>query len=374
MRGRHHISRRRVSWEARAQSKGDNFEDEKRRNEMEVQSEWRDGPEPSSTFASLFEALKTGEEGRGDDERDPMNETENFTDDENCDNCDDETSTASPFCSISFIDESVDDGEGEGGFVSPMEDRIAAVESSSAMSKQSEPSTAPVTAWPPWLADDVANTFDEFDVRSVNPPAYPSIPAVVESAFVEVCAGKACSKAGSGEIHQQITNAAPATWRCEQRKKCWGLCQAACVVRVTKGTKQETHVRVTPLNAVATVLEAENRDRWGIPQPSNFVYRREPEGEEVQEKEKELVDALGPSLPWKPPASVGFLAEAIDAVERGVVDPVEVGDADQSKVDRKKEWGNKRPGVTNAERASECAASVFQELSSYTFGDKNNRP
>jgi hypothetical protein len=41
-------------------------------------------------------------------------------------------------------------------------------------------------------------------------------PALVESAFVEVCAGKACGKAGSAEIHAAIANAAPGTWRCEQ--------------------------------------------------------------------------------------------------------------------------------------------------------------
>jgi hypothetical protein len=206
---------------------------------------------------------------------------------------------------------------------------------------------------------------------------------VVESALVEVCAGKACAKKGSAEIHSAIAGAAPATWRCEQRRKCWGLCQAACVVRVTKGTAQTTHVRVTPTTAVATVVTPD-RPLGYVPR-SNFVYERRREGEAqfaeasaARQKRDARVAAAGPSLPWKPPAGAGLMAAAAAAVEKGVVDPVAreklAPETDEAKTDRREAKQKAvRPGLTRAKRASERAATVFGGAAEYGFESTNRK-
>ena len=352
-------------------------------------SEWRDGPEPASPFASLFE--RAAESGGGDDETRARAEGERLEDGEREERATrSETTEASPFCSISFIDESVDDGEGV------LDAQMAGRES---VTSENEPPGAPVAAWPPWLAEEVAATFDEAEERArasrddesslseVSPlfsevpkapkPARPAV--VVESALVEVCAGKACAKKGSAEIHSAIAGAAPETWRCEQRRKCWGLCQAACVVRVTKGTAQTTHVRVTPATAVATVVTPD-RPLGYVPR-SNFVYER-PREEFTKEKaaadETTRVSAAGPSLPWKPPASFGLMAAAAAAVEKGVVDPVAreklAPETDEAKTDRREAKKKAvRPGLTRAKRASERAATVFGGAAEYGFESTNRK-
>ena len=340
--------------------------DEPRRDEIDTPSEWRDGPEPVSPFSA---------EG----ERPPRSE----------DVGDPEARAASPFCSISFVDESVDDGEG--AFDAPMDSRWTRDGSGT---EAFEPPGAPVAAWPPWLAEEVAATFDEAETAWASrddtddddkssfsaPPNTRSKPVrpavVVESALVEVCAGKACSKKGSAAIHAAIAGAAPETWRCEQRRKCWGLCQAACVVRVTKGTAQTTHVRVTPGTAVATVVMPDRP--FGFVPRSNFVYERRREGEEGDSgaDQKARVAAAGPSLPWKPPAGAGLMAAAAAAVEKGVVDPVAAGEGEASggasRLDAKgrRVTNARRPGLTRARRASERAATVFRDTAEYVFESK----
>jgi len=289
----------------------------------------------------------------------------------------------------------VDDGEGV--FDAPMAGRES-------VTNENESPGAPVAAWPPWLAEEVATTFDEAEERArasrddesslsevsplslfseVSKAPKPALSAVVvESALVEVCAGKACAKKGSAEIHSAIAGAAPATWRCEQRRKCWGLCQAACVVRVTKGTAQTTHVRVTPATAVATVVTPD-RPLGYVPR-SNFVYERPREGF-TNEKEKNAADekkttrvsAAGPSLPWKPPASFGLMAAAAAAVEKGVVDPVareRLAPETEAKTDgREAKKKALRPGLSRAKRASERAATAFGGAAEYTFESTNRK-
>ena len=353
---------------------GDDDADEPRRDKIEMPSEWRDGPEPASKFASLFEraAESRGEDDEtraGADGERPRGGSEDFEDAPiDCD--DPATRAASPFCSISFIDESVDDGEG--AFDAPMDARRT--RDGHGTEALLEPPGAPVAAWPPWLAEEVAATFDEAenarasgDETDDDDDDDPKV--VVESALVEVCAGKACSKAGSAEIHAAVAGAAPATWRCEQRRKCWGLCQAACVVRVTRGTAQTTHVRVTPATAVATVV-APDRPLGYVPR-SNFVYERRREGEDAASAARRdaRVAAEGPSLPWKPPAGAGLMAAAAAAVEKGVVDPVapaaegEVRTGAQDGTETKA----RRPGLTRAQRASERAATAFGDAAEYVF-------
>lgn len=353
---------------------GDGDADEPRRDKIEMPSEWRDGPEPASKFASLFERAA---ESRGEDDEtragaDGERPRASGSEDEedapiDCD--DPATRAASPFCSISFIDESVDDGEG--AFDPPMDARRT--RDGHGTEALSEPPGAPVAAWPPWLAEEVAATFDEAENARASGDETddddddPKV--VVESALVEVCAGKACSKAGSAEIHAAVAGAAPATWRCEQRRKCWGLCQAACVVRVTRGTAQTTHVRVTPATAVATVV-APDRPLGYVPR-SNFVYERQREGEDAASAARRdaRVAAEGPSLPWKPPAGAGLMAAAAAAVEKGVVDPVAPaaeGEARTSAQDGT-ETKARRPGLTRAQRASERAATAFGDAAEYVF-------
>ena len=378
---------------------GDGDADEPRRDKIEMPSEWRDGPEPASKFASLFEraAESRGEDDEtraGADGERPRGGSEDFEDAPiDCD--DPATRAASPFCSISFIDESVDDGEG--AFDPPMDARRT--RDGHGTEALSEPPGAPVAAWPPWLAEEVAATFDEAEKARASrdenetddddessfpaPPnerCEPVRPAVVvESALVEVCAGKACSKKGSAEIHAAIAGAAPETWRCEQRRKCWGLCQAACVVRVTKGTAQTTHVRVTPETAIATVVTPD-RPLGYVPR-SNFVYERPREGEEVDASadRKARVAAAGPSLPWKPPAGAGLMAAAAAAVEKGVVDPVAVVGGEESggvsgaDAKDRRVANARRPGLTRARRASKRAGTVFRDAAEYVFESKPER-
>ena len=350
---------------------GEGDADEPRRDEIDTPSEWREGSEPASPFAV---------EG----ERPPLSE----------DGDDPEALAASPFCSISFIDESVDDGEG--AFDAPMDARWTRDGSET---EALDPPGAPVAAWPPWLAEEVAATVDEAEKARASrdenetddddessfpaPPnerCEPVRPAVVvESALVEVCAGKACSKKGSAEIHAAIAGAAPETWRCEQRRKCWGLCQAACVVRVTKGTAQTTHVRVTPETAIATVVTPD-RPLGYVPR-SNFVYERPREGEEVDASadRKARVAAAGPSLPWKPPAGAGLMAAAAAAVEKGVVDPVAVVGGEESggvsgaDAKDRRVANARRPGLTRARRASKRAGTVFRDAAEYVFESKPER-
>ena len=360
---------------------GDGDADEPRRDKIETPSEWRDGPEPASKFASLFERAA---ESRGEDDETragaegerSQGSSEAFEDAPiDCD--DPATRAASPFCSISFIDESVDDGEGV--FDAPMDARRR--RNGHGTEALVEPPGAPVAAWPPWLAEEVATTFDEaeFARASGDETDAPHPSVVVESALVEVCAGKACSKAGSAEIHAAVAGAAPATWRCEQRRKCWGLCQAACVVRVTRGTAQTTHVRVTPATAVATVV-APDRPLGYVPR-SNFVYERRREGEDAASAARRdaRVAAAGPSLPWKPPAGAGLMAAAAAAVEKGVVDPVAVVGGEESggvsgaDAKDRRVANARRPGLTRARRASKRAGTVFRDAAEYVFESKPER-
>jgi hypothetical protein len=151
------------------------------------------------------------------------------------------------------------------------------------------------------------------------------------------------------------------------------------VVRVTKGTAQTTHVRVTPATAVATVVTPD-RPLGYVPR-SNFVYER-PREEFTKEKaaadETTRVSAAGPSLPWKPPASFGLMAAAAAAVEKGVVDPVAreklAPETDEAKTDRREAKKKAvRPGLTRAKRASERAATVFGGAAEYGFESTNRK-
>jgi hypothetical protein len=184
---------------------------------------------PGKTYDSWLEK----DEMTGDDASTAMAITRDGCEDE-CDPAIEPDCVPSPYCSITFIDESEDD-DGEGDFAPPMSDPRTAAGGA--------PSPSPPTsAWPPWLEDTMATT-------------HVSGPACDISATVEVCAGKQCARNGlASDVMNSLRGNMPPGWTLQPGRKCMGMCKRACVVRVTGEVNQVVHTGVTSATAAISVL------------------------------------------------------------------------------------------------------------------------
>ena len=259
----------------------------------------------------------------------------------------------SPFCSISFIDESVDDGEGV--FDAPMDARRRRNgHGTEARLGPGAPGPAAAAVARRGSRDDVRRGGVRAGVGGRDGRPSESRGGVCAGGGVR---GQACSKAGSAEIHAAVAGAAPATWRCEQRR-------VGAVPSGVRGARHEgrqtTHVRVTPATAVATVV-APDRPLGYVPR-SNFVYERRRKGEDAASAARRgaRVAAAGPSLPWKPPAGAGVDGHRRRRGGEGRGRPRRFGRGrgahrHTGRDRNEKKAGPRRPGLTRARRARRSA-------------------
>ena len=207
-------------------------------------------------------------------------------------------SVASPFCSITFVDESgTFDGEGD--------------------------------ILPPWRTPPRRRLRRSPRPRRHPDPTHRRLAAVARGRIRRRRRGVRRSR-HRGRVPRQGVHprgATPCTRRLSggaarlgvrPRSKCVGLCSAACVVRVTEATMQTVHTRVNPTNAAVVVLPGRSYGGGGA---SPFSRASEAERSLASVDD---VEPSGPSLPWSPPrkeipipAAAGFLAAAKAAVERG---------------------------------------------------------
>ena len=180
--------------------------------------------------------------------------------------------------------------------------------------------------------------------------------------------------------------AKPPGWEVVGRK-CMGLCSQACVVRVTESTNQVVHTRVTPANAEMTVLPGRSyAGDFGV--PGQIFTGRRVAAPTRRVPDSPPPEAAGPSLPWSPPAAAGFLAAAIEAVERGVdagEEPGANGDAEEEPAaerNAKRTAGTKerpgrrrtRPGAAAAIAASRRVEELLPESERLAIEGKANDP
>jgi len=366
-------------------------------------AEWRGGPPPSSSFAAMFDEARAEAGGatppplKRVETRDDLSAEARSTDEpldtartvddmmgEALESFDaDDDARVSPYCSITFVDESGDEEGPEGAFAPPMADLATAAPAPPSPSS-SPPSSplpardpppappgAPIAAWPPWLAEAGAGA-----------------PACAVNATVEVCEGKACARAGGAAVRLAVRAAAakPPGWEVVGRK-CMGLCSQACVVRVTESTNQVVHTRVTPANAEMTVLPGRSyAGDFGV--PGQIFTGRRVAAPTRRVPDSPPPEAAGPSLPWSPPAAAGFLAAAIEAVERGVdagEEPGANGDAEEDPAaerNAERTAGTKerpgrrrtRPGAAAAIAASRRVEELLPESERLAIEGKANDP
>ena len=331
-------------------------------------ADWRAGPAPDSSFGSMFaEALAEASSS----DPPPLKRVESddapalapatletppaaAAIDEALRSVDeDPTSVASPFCSITFVDES-GTFDGEGDILPPMADPATAAPAPPPPASAATPPTQPIVAWPPWLADESVDGGVACAVR----------------ATVDVCRGKACTRAGADAVHAAIEAAAPPGWEFGRRSKCVGLCSAACVVRVTEATTQTVHTRVNPTNAAAVVLPGRSYGGGGASPFSRGAAEAERPLASVDD-----VEPSGPSLPWSPPrkeipipAAAGFLAAAKAAVERGAGVEDSAGEGRAKIENRKSRKSRRASGAVAAAAAASRRAEELGDVATYDFG------
>ena len=342
-------------------------------------AEWRAGPAPDSSFGSMFaEAMAEASSSvppplkrvESDDAPAPASASASAPAtletppaaaaiDEALRSVDeDPESVASPFCSITFVDES-GTFDGEGDFLPPMADPATAAPAPPPPASAATPPPQPIAAWPPWLADESADGGAACAVR----------------ATVDVCHGKACTRAGADAVQAAIEAAAPPGWEFGRRSKCVGLCSAACVVRVTEATTQTVHTRVNPTNAAVVVLPGRSYGGGGASPFAAAANANPPPRASVHD-----VEPSGPSLPWSPPrtesplpAAAGFLAAATAAVERGVRVEDSAGEGRAASASD----ATPRRGARKSRRASGAVAAAAEasrraeelgDVATYDFG------
>ena len=291
--------------------------------------QWRSTPEPNSPFASMFDAASAMAGGNQptmdpprkakktrskkavpgktydswlakDDAGDASSIaiTRDGCEDE-CDPAEEPDCVPSPYCSITFIDESEDD-DGEGDFLPPMSDPATAA------GVRAPP---PTTAWPPWLEDTQATT-------------HVSGPACDITATVEVCAGKACARNGlASDVMNALRGNMPPGWTLTPGRKCMGMCKKACVVRVTGDMNQVVHTGVTSATAAISVLPGRSFSTMaGLSLDDYIPATMPPEEEGRKEPERRAAPAMA--------AASGLFAAAAAAVDRGI-------DLDESELEGK---------------------------------------
>ena len=280
--------------------------------------QWRSTPEPNSPFASMLEAA-SAMAGGNQPTMDPPREakktrskkavpgktydswlakddagdassiaiTRDGCEDE-CDPAEEPDCVPSPYCSITFIDESEDD-DGEGDFLPPMSDPATAA------GVRAPP---PTTAWPPWLEDTQAT-------------AHVSGPACDINATVEVCVGKACARNGlAADVMNALRGNTPPGWTLTPGRKCMGMCKKACVVRVTGDVNQVVHTGVTSATAAISVLPGRSFSTMaGLSLDDYIPATMQPEEQGRKEPER-----AAPAMA----AASGLFAAAAAAVDRGI--------------------------------------------------------
>lgn len=321
--------------------------------------QWRSTPEPNSPFDSMFEAASAmaggnqpamdpprktrkskskkavpgktydswleKDEMTGDDASTTMAITRDGCEDE-CDPAIEPDCVPSPYCSITFIDESEDD-DGEGDFAPPMSDPRTAAGGT--------PSPSPPTsAWPPWLEDTMATT-------------HVSGPACDISATVEVCAGKQCARNGlASDVMNSLRGNMPPGWTLQPGRKCMGMCKRACVVRVTGEVNQVVHTGVTSATAAISVLPGRSFSTMAGLSLDDYIPAS-------MEKERETRAETPRSRGAPVAAASGLFAAAAAAVDRGIdLDESARGEGDASGVKTREKKKKRDSSVLLAARAA----------------------
>ena len=128
-------------------------------------------------------------------------------------------------------------------------------------------------------------------------------------ATIEVCVGKACSRAGSQEVLSVVRAGLPNGWNVQPGRKCMGMCKRACVVRVTGDTDQVVHTNVTPSTAAITVLPGRSYPAFPSPMPAASALAPIPK--------REVVIGAAAGAGAGAAAASGFFEAAAAAVETG---------------------------------------------------------
>ena len=128
-------------------------------------------------------------------------------------------------------------------------------------------------------------------------------------ATIEVCVGKACTRAGAQEVLSVVRGGLPNGWNVQPGRKCMGMCKRACVVRVTGDTDQVVHTNVTPSTAAITVLPGRSYPAF----PSPFTPAA---STPAPTPKREVVMGVGAGE-GSAAAAAGFFAAAAAAVETG---------------------------------------------------------
>ena len=233
-----------------------------------------------------------------------------------------------------------------------------------------EPPGAPVAAWPPWLAEEVATTFDEAEFARASGDETDAPP----KSRGGVCAGGGVR--GQGVLQGGLGGDPP-----PPRRRGAGDVAVRSSEKVLGAAKRRAWcasrgARRRP----RTCVDARDGGRHGgradrplgyVPR-SNFVYERRREGEDAASAATPRAQPPRRAVsPWKPPAG-GAMAAAAAAVEKGGSTPSfrprgEARTGTQDGTETKKKTDPRRPGLTRARRASERAATAFGDAAEYVF-------
>ena len=286
-------------------------------------------PSAVSVFASMF-AAATDEVN--DDQKDEAEEC--------CDPADEEC-VDSPFCSITYVDDSGDD-DGEDIFLPPMMD-------------------------PRGGGGGGGGGGGTATGTSRRQAPHPPAPTAPLHATIEVCMGKACARAGAQEVLDTVCAGLPNGWNAQPGRKCMGMCKRACVVRVTSDADQVVHTNVTPTTAAITVLPGRSYPAFpsfvglepSSPAAASSAAATRAAREKEQEKEKDRI---------RVPAAAGLFAAAAAGVESGVALNTSPSDEESTGEEGNEEGVSGRVGKKKKKKSSSSAVLRAARMASQRIG------
>jgi hypothetical protein len=322
-----------------------------------------------SAFASMFaaataEACSTSSSFSSESDRAQVAEVRYDENGEECCEEGDEECVDSPFCSITFIDESGDDNEGEGGnFVPPLMDLELLGSGRSGSSPGGGGGGGGGGGAGPRGGGGGGGARTRGGGVAPPPPA-----ACAMRATIEVCTGKACTKGGAQEVLRVVRGNMPTGWSAQPGRKCMAMCKRACVVRVTSDTDQVVHTNVDPATAAITVLPGRSYPAFpAMMSSSSAMPAREvvmPTAAGAGAGAGAGARGGGGAAVAAPAAAVGFFAAAAAAVEKGDFQavPVESGDEAYEKAKEGKKKKSKSKSNSEVLRAARMASARIDSM------------